>query len=92
MSESAIMHAIASLVQEGKPVSTAKVKARLHQRVEMAQLIQLVGQYKQSPTQFSQRMSTQVTQEPTLEMSLTERIATLEAKVAKLERQLTALS
>ena len=92
MSEQVILDAIARLAQEGKPITTAAVKARLNRRVNMAQLIQLVGQYKQAPEQLAQRISASIEQQSTAEPSLVERIATLEEKVARLERQLAALS
>lgn len=92
MSEQVILDAIARLADEGKPITTAAVKARLNTRVNMAQLIQLVGQYKQAPQLVAQRISASSEQEPTTQDSLVERIATLEEKVARLERQLAALS
>lgn len=91
MSEQLIIDAIVRLAQEEKPITTATVKARLSERVNMAQLIQLVGQYKHAPEQLSQQVSASITQEPTTAPSLLERIAALEEKVARLERQLAAL-
>ena len=92
MSEQVILDTIARLADEGKPITTAAVKARLNRRVNMAQLIQLVSQYKHAPQPLAQRISASIEQESTAEARLVERIATLEEKVARLERQLAALS
>lgn len=92
MSEQVILDTITRLAGEGKSITTATVKARLSERVNMAQLIQLVGQYKHAPEQLAQRISASIEQASTAELGLVERIAALEEKVARLERQLAALS
>ncbi|WP_116472363.1 hypothetical protein [Zobellella maritima] len=87
MSSQDIIAAIHSLISEGKSVSTAAVRARMSGPVNMASLIQLVNQYKQSPaslTPMAEPAQTQVMQQASQE----QRIAELEARVARLEQLL----
>ncbi|OIN07644.1 hypothetical protein [Oceanisphaera psychrotolerans] len=85
MSQQDIINAIHSLVREGKSISTAAVKARLGGPVNMAQLLQLISRYKQSPDSLPPAESAAPAIEPQAETDLAGRVAELEARVARLE-------
>lgn len=89
MPQQNIIDAIHSLVREGKAISTAAVKARVSGPVNMAQLLQLVSRYKQSPGSLPAAEPTNAV-EPQHDASLAAKVAELEARIARLETLLTA--
>ncbi|WP_417618149.1 hypothetical protein [Oceanisphaera sp.] len=93
MPQQDIINAIQSLVKEGKSITTATVKARLNGSVDLAALLPLISRYKQSPqsllTMEPDATATATNNASATERALTERVAELEARVARLERLLT---
>ncbi|GAA3536257.1 hypothetical protein [Zobellella aerophila] len=87
MSSQDIIAAIHSLISEGKSVSTAAVRARMSGPVNMASLIQLVNQYKQSPASLAP-MTEQTQTKAAQQASQEQRINALEERVARLEQLL----
>lgn len=91
MPEQAIINAIHSLASEGKPISTATVKARLDSSVSLAALLPLISRYKQNPQRLPAQVATSNEQPAgaysATEQALMERISELEDKVARLELQ-----
>ncbi|MFP2770496.1 hypothetical protein [Oceanisphaera sp. KMM 10153] len=88
MPQQDIINAIQSLVREGKAITTAAVKARVSGSVNMAQLLQLVSRYKSSPEQLPAATVTMAATEQGEAPDLVQRIAELEARVARLEQLL----
>lgn len=93
MPQQDIINAIQSLVEEGKSITTATVKARLNGSVDLAALLPLISRYKQSPQSLlalEPAATTSAGNYASLtERALAERVAELEAKVARLEQLLT---
>lgn len=91
MPEQAIINAIHSLASEGKPISTATVKARLDSSVSLTTLLAVISRYKQNPQSLPLQTGTAKEAKPeakgATERALIERIIALEHKVARLEQQ-----
>lgn len=95
MPQQDIINAIRSLVKEGKSITTATVKARLNSSVDLPTLLALISRYRQSPHTLlatEPDATTSVTpDQPSTECALTERVAELEARVARLEQLLVSI-
>ncbi|PSJ46197.1 hypothetical protein C7H85_06010 [Zobellella endophytica] len=90
MSNQDIINAIHGLMREGKSITTASVKARLNGPVNMAQLLQLVSRYKQSPDSLpaADNPAPAAPETAGQQPELAARVAELEARVARLEQWL----
>ena len=91
MPQQNIIDAIHSLVREGKTISTAAVKARVSGPVNMAQLLQLVSRYKQSPGSLPSAEPAAAVAEPAAAVAEPQHDASLAAKVTELEARITRL-
>ncbi|MBO1520598.1 hypothetical protein [Oceanisphaera pacifica] len=95
MPEQAIINAIHSLASEGKPISTATVKARLDSSVSLTTLLAVISRYKQNPQNLPLQTDTakeaKSASKEAAERALIERIIALEHKVARLEHKVARL-
>lgn len=94
MPQQDIINAIRSLVKEGKSISTATVKARLNGSVDLPTLLTMINRYKQSPQDLLAIDSiTEASTNNTAPtgLALAERVAELEARVARLEKLLASM-